>query len=176
MPIPSFRARWLAPALCLALCACSQPDRQARITALQAQVDPPRLWLAQTLGVRGEVTGAVLVCADSNVRDGFSRGNAEVDGRPCLPHKDVVDRPGLYANRCELGGKRFGLTVNRSGDPDRDFTIAFALTALDGSGAKSRQVRRYRDLGACPAGWSIGDQARPGQERGFNALKGTWGG
>jgi len=25
------------------------------------------------------------------------------------------------------------------------------------------QVRRYRLIGACPAGWKIGDQAKPGK-------------
>ncbi len=175
MQHPLVRARWLAPALLIVLTACSQPEREAQMAARKAQIDPPALWLAQAFDAEGKVSGAMQICADSMVRDGFARGNAEVAGRPCIARRTGVERPGLYANRCELNGVRFGLTVNRTGDLERDFTVAFALTALDGSGAKARQVRRYQKIGPCPNGWSIGDQARPGEGRRFNAVTGTWG-
>jgi hypothetical protein len=180
MQHPLVRARWLAPAILLApvllaLVACSQPEREASLAARQAQMDPPALWLAQSFDADGKVTGAVQICADSMVRDGFTRGDEEVAGQPCLARKTGVERPGVYANRCELNGVRFGLTVNRTGDLEKDFTVAFALTALDGSGGKARQVRRYQKMGPCPAGWSIGDQAKPGEDREFNAVTGTWG-
>ena len=175
MQHPLVRARWLAPALLIVLAGCSQPAREARLAARKAQMDPPALWLAQSFDADGKVTGAVQICADSMIRDGFTRGNAEVGGQPCLARKTGVEQPGLYANRCELNGVRFGLTVNRTGDLERDFTVAFALTALDGSGGKARQVRRYQKVGPCPAGWSIGDQAKPGEARRFNAVTGTWG-
>jgi hypothetical protein len=169
-----FRARWLAPAILLALTACSQPTAQARLEAHQAAVDLPRLWRVQALDPHGAVTAELLVCADETLRAGFGRANAEANGRPCLPMRDGVERPGLYAVRCELDGRRFGLTVTRTGD-DQDFTAAFALRALDGSGLAARQVRRYSRLGPCPEGWIIGDQARLGSPRGVNALAGTWG-
>ena len=175
MEHPLVRARWLAPAILLALTACGQPGREAKLAARKAQMDPPALWLAQSFDADGKVTGAVQICADSMLRDGFTRGNAEVAGQPCVARKTGVERPGVYANRCELNGVRFGLTVNRTGDLERDFTVAFALIALDGSGGKARQVRRYQKLGPCPTGWSIGDQAKPGEGRRFNAVAGTWG-
>jgi hypothetical protein len=176
MPTPFVRARWLAPALMLALAACGRPDTQARLEAHQAAVDPPRLWRVEALDAQGAVAAELLVCADTNLRAGFGRANAEADGQPCLPFGDTVDRPGVYAVRCVLDGRRYGLTVSRTGDPGRDFTAAFALTSLDGSGRATRQVRRYREVGPCPAGWGIGDQVRPGQPRRSNALAASWAG
>lgn len=168
------RARWLAPALLLPLAACGEPRAEARFAAAQAAADPPQLWLAEALE-GGRVTGAVTVCADQVMRQGFARANAEVGGQPCLPLKDGVQQAGLYAVRCELGGRRFGLTVNQAGDPDRDFTVRFALKALDGTGAEARSFRRFRRLGACPAGWGIGGLGAPGGPPSRNALSGTWG-
>jgi len=176
MSNPPFRARWLAPALLLALTACSAPRTESRLAAHQAQVDPPMLWRVEALDTAGRPSAALTVCADSTLREGFARATAEVAGQPCLPMKDHVERPGLFAVRCELNGQRFGLTANRSGDPERDFQIAFALKALDGTDAGARQVRRFRRIGPCPAGWGIGDQAKLSEPRGVNALAGTWSG
>lgn len=176
MTTTPFRARRLAPAILLALTACGAPAAQSRIEAKQIALDPPELWRVESLGVEGRVTGTTLVCTNQPMRDGFGRADAEIWGRPCLPHRDAVDRPHLYAVRCEIDGRRYGLTLNRSGDLRRDFTAVFALTALDGSDVTARQVRRFRREAACPAGWIIGDQARPGERRGVNALAGTWSG
>lgn len=176
MPNPIFRARWLAPALLLVLAACGAPHTESRLVAHQATVDPPMLWRVEALDAGGRPSAALTVCADQTLREGFARATAEVGGAPCLPMKDGVEQPGLYAVRCELNGRRFGLTVNRSGDPESDFQIAFAMKALDGTEAAVRQVRRFRRLGPCPHGWGIGDQAKAGAPRGVNALTGAWGG
>lgn len=170
MPNPIVRARWLAPAL-LILAACSQAPAQQRLEARQAALDPPRLWRVETLDASpGE---SLLVCADSTLRGGFRRANAEINGEPCISLIGSVDRPGLYAERCQIDGRRYGLTVNSEGDFDRDFTASFSLAALDGSGVTARQTRRYRDVGPCPAGWGIGDQSRTGGQT-SNALTGVW--
>jgi hypothetical protein len=176
MPNPIFRARWLAPALLLVLTGCGAERAQTRLADHQAAVDPPELWRVEALDAAGRPTAAITVCADQVLRDGFAHATAEVSGQPCLPLKDGVEQPGLYAVRCELNGQRFGLTVNRVGDPERAFDVAFAVKALDGSGAGARQVRRFKRIGPCPAGWGIGDQARVGERRGVNALAGTWDG
>ena len=174
MPNPLARAPWLALVLSLVLAACSQPQAQARLEAHAAQVDPPRLWQVQSMAADGSVSGEVAVCADATMRAGFERADAEADGRRCVPERDKVETPGLYATRCELDGRRYALTQTRRGDPARDFTVDFAFKALDGSAPASRQVRRYRLLGACPGDWKIGDQARPGESRCINALAGAW--
>lgn len=177
MPNPLVRARWLAPALLLAcipaLAGCG-PTTAQRMAAHQAAVDPPGLWRVEALDDQGQPMAALLVCADTTMREGFARATAEIAEQPCLPLKNGVDRPGLFAMRCEIGGRRFGLTVNRTGDPERAFEVAFALKALDGTEASARQVRRFRRLGDCPAGWGIGDQARDGAARGVNSLAGQW--
>ena len=106
MTNPLCRARRLAPAILLApiflltLAACGAPAAQSRLTANQAAQDPPQLWRVESLDNAGRVTGATLVCTDQSMRDGFGRADAEVWGRPCLPHRDAVDRPDLYAVTC----------------------------------------------------------------------------
>jgi hypothetical protein len=174
MSNPLRRARWLAPALLLALTACGAPHTESRLAAHQAQVDPPMLWRVEALGADGRPSAALTVCADTTMREGFARATAEVEGQPCLLMKDRVEKAGLFAARCELNGQRFGLTVNRTGDPERDFQVAFALKALDGSDAGARQVRRFKRIGPCPKDWGIGDQAKLSAARGVNALAGVW--
>jgi len=174
MPNPIFRARGLAPALLLTLAACGAPHAQSRMAARQAAVDPPRLWRIEALDAEGRPSAALTVCADRPMRLGFARATAEVAGQPCIPLKGGVDRPGLQAARCELNGRRFGVTSTLTGDPERAFEVAFAMQALDGTQAVARQVRRFRRLGPCPEGWGIGDQARAGGIRRVNALAGVW--
>ena len=173
MPNLLARARWLAPVLLLA--ACSQQRVESRLADHQRLVDPPGLWRVEALDGEGAPTAELLVCADSTVMAGFGRANAELNGRACIPLKGAVDRPGLYAERCQIDGRRYGLTVTKTGDPARDFTAVFAFRPLDGSDVAARQTRRFRRTGeACPSGWEIGDQARAGAARGVNSLAGTW--
>src|SRR5690554_194177 len=146
MPNPLVRARWLAPAVLL-LAACAGEREQSQLTAHQQQVDPPKLWQVETLGADGAPTATLLVCADTVLREGFGRANAEVNGRPCITLKGGVDRPDLYAHRCQLDGRRYGVTVSKVGDPERDFTATFAFRALDGPDVRARQVRRFRTAG-----------------------------
>ncbi|MEW5688443.1 MAG: hypothetical protein AB1942_26285 [Pseudomonadota bacterium] len=176
MPSPLVRARRLAPALMLlALAGCTGETREQRIAAHQQAVDPPALWRVESHDHEGRVSGALEVCADTTIRTGLGRVGPEVNGQPCVNLKGGVDRPGLYAVRCQIAGRRYGVTVNKVGDPDRDFTATIAVMALDGSDVGARQVRRFMRLGPCPAGWAIGDQARVDAPRGVNALAGTWG-
>lgn len=182
MPNPLARARWLAPALLLAplsctFAGCGAPQAEARFAAAQAAADPTRLWEVTALDNDGRPSGRVLVCADRTLTDGFARAGAEVNGQPCVTPREGVQRPGLYATRCELNGRRFGITATRTGDETRDFTVAFAIHTLDGGGPEgvARQVRRYRAVGPCPVGWRIGDQARPHGAPTLNAISGRWG-
>jgi hypothetical protein len=175
MPTRLLRARTCAPAAALLLAACG-PSGAKLVEVRAAAIDPPELWLAEALDADGRSAGAVKVCTDHAMREGFARANAEVDGQTCAPHRDAVQRDGLYAVRCELNGHPYGLTLNRSGDPARDFSVRFTLTALDGTAGAAAQTRRFRKLGPCPAGWQVGDQARLGAARGENALSGRWAG
>ena len=165
-----WRARALAPALLLPLMGCDNSEAEARYRARQAAVDPSQLWLAEALDAGGRPIDAVYVCADLGLREGFARASARVNGAPCNPERNAVDRPDLYAVRCEAGSRRFGLTVNRTGDLQRDFTVRVAVQAVDGLEGGGGHVRRYRMTGACPKGWTIGDQAKPGKPPHANAL------
>src|SRR4051812_42924956 len=110
----------------LALSACG-PSGAKLVEVRAAQIDPPQLWLAEDLDAQGKPAGATRICTDSALRAGFVRANAEVNGMACAPHRDAVDRPGLYAVRCDLNGHTYGLTQNRSGDPLQDFQVRFTL-------------------------------------------------
>lgn len=153
-----------------ALGGCGDGAAHAGVAERQAAVDPPKLWFAEALDAEGRSVDGLYLCADQRLKEGLARAAAWVNGRPCQPERDPVDRPGLYAARCEVSGRPFGLTVNRQGDLDRDFTVRVAVKALDGTAQEGGHVRRYRLTGPCPAGWAIGDQARPGRKPTGNAL------
>src|SRR5690349_20314816 len=105
MTTPFVRARWCAPAapllFSLLLAGCGGQERaQARLAAAQAQLDPPRLWLVESLGPTGATAdGEIMVCADSAMREGFRRANAEVNGEPCVTPRAGFQTGDLYATR-----------------------------------------------------------------------------
>lgn len=173
---PHPRARRLAPALLLvlSLAACGVEPRERRIAAHQQLVDPPALWKVESFDHYGRLSAVLQVCADRTVREAFGRAGPEINGRTCVNLRGGVDRADLYAVRCQLDGRRYGVTVNKTGDPERDFTAEIAVTALDGSGVSARQTRRFVRQGRCPAGWAIGDQFRPGRLVNVNAMSGAW--
>jgi hypothetical protein len=160
-------ARWLNGSLAraalaaLALGGCqSGPDSEARVRAQQTAIDPPRLWSASVIG--GAAPATVMICADSGVRDGFSRTIADVNGDICLAD-DVRSTANSYVTHCSAGGRRYAVSLLTEGDRTRDFKATFTLHTLEAPVVSVWQTRRYRQVGACPAGWNIGDQARPGE-------------
>jgi hypothetical protein len=162
--------RRLAPALAAGLCAlnlaaCDSAASEARLKARQAQLDPPRLWLAEIIGPTGAVTRFVQVCADDKLHDGFAHAQPEVNNQPCRAISPIVEKPGLYALKCEAEGQSFAVTVTSQGDLRRDFTVRYALTPLDSGRAAYVNTLRYRLLGPCPTDWRIGDQAPPRRPR-----------
>ena len=158
------------------LASCGADERETRIKAQILAVDPPQLWRAEALDDKGAVIQAIQICANRETSDGFSRGNAEVNGQACAPRKDAVTREGFYAVRCEVNGQPFGLTLNRRGGAD-DFTVRLAVQALAEADPAAISVRRYRREGACPIGWEVGDQGPAGSAQPTrNALTGVWDG
>jgi hypothetical protein len=155
-----------AGACALNLAACDLAPGGAGLAARQARIDPPRLWLAEAERPSGKVFGAVEVCADSALHEGFARADPEVNGQPCRAVSPIVSKPGLYAMRCEAVGQSFAVTVTSQGDLGRDFRVRYALTPLETGRGPFVQTLRYRLLGACPAGWRIGDQAPADPARG----------
>jgi hypothetical protein len=68
---------------------------------------------------------------------------------------------------CVARGQSFTVSLATTGDRARDFRQEVALTPLLFhpvlGPVAMRESRRLRLVGACPAGWRIGDQARAGQ-------------
>lgn len=161
----------MRPALLLLLSAHSvlvacAPDPSPRIRAMQAEADPPQLWSIET----GDGTG-VRLCADTLIRTGFLHQRASADADLCQPLKPPVVKPGLVSMRCTLRGREYAVVNRAVGDPDRDMTVTFSMRSMDGDGLSLRQVRRYRLLGACPAGWDVGDATDRMGRRTVNAAR-----
>jgi hypothetical protein len=178
------RRRWWqaaggAAGLALGLGAChAAPSTSDELVARQRAIDPPQLWLAQVLGDGGKVKGQVFVCADSALIEGFARARAEINGRPCVDATSPRVKPNGWTLRCTAGRRGFAVSSVTVGDLQQDFLVNFSLTELtyftvgshpnftlqnDPPPQSVRQVRRFRHIGACPSGWRIGDQARPGR-------------
>ena len=160
--------------LAVSLSACGpsgEKAAQARFTAHQAQVDPPALWLVERLNAEGAVLGQVWVCSDTGMQEGLARTAVLASGQPCLVRK-AVERDGRYSAQCEAGGVRLTVHGVRTGDPQRAFATDVVVKMQPGGVTLARQTLRYSRKAACPPGWIIGDQARPGQARGRNALGG----
>lgn len=151
--------------------ACSDPAVvEQRYQARQAALDPPQLWLAEAFDADGAVAAQVFVCTDLGLREGFARADVVADAGPCLVQGQAVEGPNSYAARCNIGYGRFGLNVHSRGDPKTDVRVRVSLQPTDRAADPISQTRRYRRIGACPVGWGVGDQAKPGQPPHGNAL------
>lgn len=139
---------------------------ETQIRVRQQTIDPPQLWLVQVVGDRGGATASVFVCADSSLREAFVRARAEVNGAPCLDTTPPVVRANAWSLRCEAKGEAYAVSTTTYGDLTQDFRLNFALTPIAHvPGVETvRQTERFRRIGACPGGWRIGDQARPGRK------------
>jgi hypothetical protein len=127
----------------------------------QASGDPPELWSVEAVP-QPAGWAPVRLCTDALMRTGFAQPLPLSGPAPCIPVEPPRREGDRYAYRCTLGGAMQGVSSTVRGDPRRDFTATFTITDLSrymtaGAGAEYVQVRRYRRLGACPAGWSVGD-------------------
>ena len=75
-----------------------------------------------------------------------------------------------WALVCVARGQPYAVSAATIGDPAQDFRLNFGLTQITytpaglGTGRLAvRQSRHFRRIGACPSGWRIGDQAKPGK-------------
>ncbi len=167
-------ARWLRPLSLLTLLGLAACDlgrsAQSEILARQQALDPPQLWRVEVIGRDGAVQSAVYVCADTNLRETFTRTRAEVNGQFCKDTTDPIMRPNGWALTCEVEGRPFGISATTVGDLKNDFRLDFGLTELyhyrtpqDPNPVTASQIRHFLRMGPCPSGWSIGDQAKPGR-------------
>lgn len=154
-------------AVLVLLGACSpagQSRTEAILRARQQATDPLELWSVEVVPAQAGWP-AVTVCTNQAIRAGFARPLPAVGALQCDPvEEDARETADFYTVRCDLGGRRFGVSAHITGDRARDFTTHYAVTDLDGfrnpvsrSGSEVEQTRRYRQLGACPAGWVAAD-------------------
>jgi len=156
---------WIGLALLLGLTACNQ--NQAPSTA----IPPPSFWRVEIVEDSGGQTGAVEVCANPELISSFTRVEPSIGGQPCEPYgKPATDTATEHAGRCQANGQHFGLYTSMKGDPASDFTVRFALQPLTADVGKVVQARRYHRIGACPAGWTAGEQRKVGAATGSNLL------
>jgi len=157
----------LGSLLLLGLAACdTRGDTTSQILARQRAIDPPQLWLVQVIAAKPTQPAAVFVCADTSLRESFVRARAEIDGQVCQDTTTPILKEHEWVLSCRAHGRGFAVSASTVGDLDRDFRLNFALTPLFNktSVGTVSQSRRFRLVGACPAGWRIGDQAKPGHK------------
>lgn len=130
-----------------------EPDA---IRARQAAIDPLILWRVEALNGEGAGQSA-QVCADAMVRRGFDLPLPAVNGQACVLEDEPVQNDGYVAARCEIGGRRYGVTAATQGDVARSFTVDASIRAIGTRDGGYRQVRRYTRLGGCPEGWRVGE-------------------
>jgi hypothetical protein len=161
----------LAPAaavLALGGCQKSQPAKAPVPTAVTA-VNAPSLWRIEALN-DDKVVRTVEICADQAVRAGFNRPAPEWRGQACTRVGEPKQTGAAYFVRCRFGDKIYVVSSSQKGDAARDFTVDMSVTQQDGKGPSFEQTRHYIKVGACPAGWKIGDSAALGDKQVQNTL------
>jgi hypothetical protein len=150
--------RLAAMGLVLTLGGCER-----EVAKTPAHFTPPALWRVEVVEDSGGQTGAIQVCANPELISSFTRVEPSVNGQPCQTYGKVAkDTPDEHIERCEVGGRRYGLYVTTQRRRADDFTVRFALQPLESPDGKVVQARRYQRMGDCPAGWKAGDQGKPG--------------
>jgi hypothetical protein len=149
--------RLLLLAVLIPLTGCeARPERWAE---RQAAADPPELWRVEALGsaTSGERPPSVEICADTYLREGFSRPLAEVQGLPCTPAGDPIQTKDGLLRRCTVGTATLLVRTRSEGDAD-NFTVELRVTTLGaGPSVTAVQTRRYTRIGSCPPGWKVGE-------------------
>lgn len=147
------------------LTACEQTDTAARFRERQRKYDPLYLWSVQV--VSPQKSAPITICADTFLREGFVRPLPNENGKQCALHEPPTVKGDQIRMYCTLNDRDYVVRATVKGDPKTAFDLYYAISTGETS---MRQVRRFRRLGACPAGWDIGDNTdRAGKLR-KNAL------
>jgi hypothetical protein len=155
----------LVAVLLLTLSACDAAQTpEAQAAAADAPGGPSQLWQVDVIGEDGKPSATALACVDDALREQFMMARAKVNGRKCMDITPPGQKARGWMLRCQTGGRWFNLSSAATGDETHDFTLDVAMTPVFPELGTVRQVRRFRRIGACPPGWRIGDQARPGEK------------
>jgi hypothetical protein len=124
---------------------------------------PPQLWSIQVIE-EPHPGRPIRICADDLIRSGFVIRALRLNGQPCVTASLKLN----YL--CTLAGRAFGVSTLISGDPAQRFIVRASVTDIDRQTTVYRRVLSFRRLGACPAGWTIGDATDQRGRRGVAAF------
>lgn len=157
------------------------PPKDAAVTRTEANLAPKdvalagagrhQLWRIEVMQ-NGQPSQPLEICADQAIEASFSRPVPTIEGRECVRVDDPTDTGATYSVRCRIDDQLYRVGSVTNGDRAREFTVEMAVSRQDKKGPSFEQVRRYTRVGACPAGWKIGDSAAPGQTQVTNTLSG----
>jgi hypothetical protein len=154
----------LAALLLLALAACDvAQSQQVQAAAPEPPTGPSQLWQVDVIGAGGKPEATMLACVDDELRKQFLATRAKVNGGGCVDITQPVEKSRGWALRCQTQGRWFTISSAATGDETHDFRLDVAMTPVFPEMGTAHQIRRFRRLGPCPAGWRIGDQAKPGE-------------
>jgi hypothetical protein len=139
---------------CLTACDRSGTATEQYWTQRKAAAERLELWSMEAVGSSAP---PVRVCTDAVMRLGLARPAPAVGDKPCTRLGRPVETASTYGFKCELGDQEWAVNAYWHGERDRDFTVEMLVSSLDDPHARYSQTRRYRKLGACPAGWVAGD-------------------
>jgi hypothetical protein len=137
--------------LCLAACEDSNAAAE-RFRERQRKYDPLQLWSVQVTWP--ERSSPITICADTFIREGFVRPLPNYAGKQCALHEPPTVMPTRVVMRCTLNDNDYLVRARVFGDPRSEFDLDYVIK---GPGPDVRQIRHYKKLGPCPAGWEIGD-------------------
>jgi hypothetical protein len=105
----------------------------------------------------------------------FGKSVPRANGQSCqLIDQTAMTKDGVFTARCRLGGDLFDVRSVSTGDPSRDLVVKTVMETNTGVERRFDSDLRYRKRQAnCPAGWTVGDQASPGDRRVVNAVSGS---
>lgn len=144
-------------------------DRMGQWEDRQRTFDPHELWSVEVLPAQAG-WAPVQLCTDARARGGFLQPMPTVDGQPCMADDKPRRHGDVVSYRCTVGAAQFANSATLAGDLQHDFTTTYRITRL-GGGESHQQTRRYRRLGFCPPGWSVGDHTDRSGVRASGAMK-----
>lgn len=171
----SFPMSVVSAMVLIGLSACSKPTVSKTTAAAgppAVSAAPSDLWSIEVLD-GDKVTSRVDICADQALRTSFARPTPELGGKSCAPVSDAVQTDAIYSVKCRMDERLYRVGAIKSGDEARDFVVNMSVKRQDLKGPIFEQSRRYRLIGACPKGWTIGDSAAPGAKQVVNTLTGA---
>lgn len=148
----------------LALSACGRAPESRN-----GAPEQPSLWsVAMVDG--GQAAPETLICADAQLRNGFTRTLPQANGQTCRIVGTPVRQDDMFAARCRVGADLFKVNAMIKGDQNNDFTVDAAFVTEDRVEARFERSLHYRRLGPCPAGWAVGDSGQVGERQVTNTL------